>query len=477
MVHHLVHEVAVVRHDDDAALKVLQVLLQDLQSDDVHVVGGLVQNEEVGVLHEHRAQLQATALATGEFVDIVLLLKRSEHEMLQELHGGEVLASAQVHILRHTVHGIYHLHVLVHLHGFLAEVAKLHRFAYDEAPRIWSHKSQKQFQEGALARTVVAHDSHLLIAREVVVEVLQYNQFFPTLACREGLAHVLCLEYLASDIGAVYLQAQFVLLNMALGLLLQFVESLLAVSGLVAACLRRGAHPLQFGAVEVVGTRYLGTCIVYALLAFLQIVGIVATVGVERLVVHLQDDVAHAVQEIAVVGDHEQRYALATQIALEPLYHLQVEMVGGLVQDEQVGVLQEHVGQRHALNLSAGEYAHLAAGVAYLQFAQDLLASYLQVKCLLSVVAVLAGMPEAGIHHGHPVWEMWCLAQVAHLDAAAQHHLSAVGLVHTSQNVQQGGLARTVLRYEAHALTLAYTQRNALKKGLVAYPSGQFCCL
>ena len=72
---------------------------------------------------------------------------------------------------------------------------------------------------------------------------------------------------------------------------------------------------------------------------------------------------------------------------------------------------------------------------------------------------------------------MGCLAQVAHLDAAAQHHLSAVGLVHTSQNVQQSGLARTVLRYEAHALTLAYTQRNALKKGLVAYPSGQFCCL
>ena len=152
-------------------------------------------------------------------------------------------------------------------------------------------------------------------------------------------------------------------------------------------------------------------------------------------------------------------------------------MVGGLVQNEQVGVLQEHVGQRHALHLSAREDTHLAAGVAYLQFAQNLLAPHLQVQRLLRVVAVLAGMPEAGIHHGHLVWEMWCLAQISHLDAAAQHHFSAVGLVHTGQDIEQGGLARTVLRYEAHALPLAYAQRYALKKGLVAYPSGQFCCL
>ena len=88
-----------------------------------------------------------------------------------------------------------------------------------------------------------------------------------------GVADVLGLEDLASDVGAVHLQAQFVLLNVPFGFLLQFVECLFAVSGLMAACLRCGAHPLQFGAVQVVGTRYFCPGIVYAFLAFLQIVG------------------------------------------------------------------------------------------------------------------------------------------------------------------------------------------------------------
>jgi hypothetical protein len=60
----------------------LLILLQNLQGDVIHVVGWLVQNEEIGILHEHSTELEAAALAARQLVDLVLLLQGSEHEML-----------------------------------------------------------------------------------------------------------------------------------------------------------------------------------------------------------------------------------------------------------------------------------------------------------------------------------------------------------------------------------------------------------
>ena len=64
VVHNLVHEVAVVADDDDAAFEVLQVLLENLQGIDVEVVGRLVEHEEVRALHEHGTKVEPTFLAT-----------------------------------------------------------------------------------------------------------------------------------------------------------------------------------------------------------------------------------------------------------------------------------------------------------------------------------------------------------------------------------------------------------------------------
>ena len=52
------------------------------------------------------------------------------------------------------------------------------------------------------------------------------------------------------------------------------------------------AHTVQFLAIQVIGPCYLRPRVVDALLALLQIVGVVAAVGIDRLVVDLQDQVA-----------------------------------------------------------------------------------------------------------------------------------------------------------------------------------------
>ena len=47
----VVEEIAVVAYHHYAAFEVGEILLQDSESHDVEVVGGLVENQEVGALH------------------------------------------------------------------------------------------------------------------------------------------------------------------------------------------------------------------------------------------------------------------------------------------------------------------------------------------------------------------------------------------------------------------------------------------
>ena len=58
------------------------------------------------------------------------------------------------------------------------------------------------------------------------------------------------------------------------------------------------------------------------------------------------------------MGDHEERLIAATEESFEPLNHLEVEVVGGLVEDEQLGFSDEYVGKCHTLALAARELRH-----------------------------------------------------------------------------------------------------------------------
>ena len=74
--------------DDECAGPVVEKVLEHSQRLDVEVVGGLVEQEDVGLLGEHREQLQSAALAAREFTDA------GEGEIAGEpeaLHQGDVL--------------------------------------------------------------------------------------------------------------------------------------------------------------------------------------------------------------------------------------------------------------------------------------------------------------------------------------------------------------------------------------------------
>ena len=160
----------------------------------------------------------------------------------------------------------------------------------------------------------------------------------------KSFRHILALEDLRADIHVARFQTDLSFLNALLGNLLQLIESLLTVAGLMTSGLRHSAHPLQFPSVQVVGPHDFSPCIVDAFLPFLQIIRIVATVSIDGTVVQLQNQVTHLVQEITVVCHHQQCFVPSCQITLQPFNHLQIEMVRGLVENQQVGFCNQHVG-------------------------------------------------------------------------------------------------------------------------------------
>ena len=174
MVNNLVHEISVVAHDDDAAGEVLQVILQNLQRLDVEVVRRLVEDKEVRIAHQYRAEIQLALLAAREFIDVVILLFGSKEKMLQQLRRRILATLTEVDVFGNVSDDVDDLLLLIKLQAVLREIPKLHRVADVEPAAVGRDDAEEHLQECRFAGAVVAHNAHLLETGEVIVKVLQY---------------------------------------------------------------------------------------------------------------------------------------------------------------------------------------------------------------------------------------------------------------------------------------------------------------
>ena len=153
---------------------------------------------------------------------------------------------------------------------------------------------------------------------------------------------------------------------------------------------------------------------------------------------------------------HQQRLVASLQEAFEPLYHRQVQVVGRLVEYQEVGLGNEHVGQRHTLLLAARQLSHRLRQVTYLQLRQNLLG----LQHLLRVTL----MVEAGIEHTLLRVELRRLFEHAHADVATVDDVALVVTLVASQYAEQRRLARTVLGNQADVLSLGHRETDVLEQ-------------
>ena len=122
------------------------------------------------------------------------------------------------------------------------------------------------------------------------------------------------------------------------------------------------AHPLQ---LPLEGALAAGVGLVLLAEPLLLLLEPRAVVALERdapTVVELEDPAGHVVEEVAVVGDGHDRAVVVAQEPLQPGHRLGVEVVGGLVQQQQIGPAQQQAAQGHPTTLTARE--HVDRGVA-----------------------------------------------------------------------------------------------------------------
>ena len=88
---------------------------------------------------------------------------------------------------------------------------------------------------------------------------------------------------------------------------------------------------------------------------------VAAGVGDDRLVVDVRDVRADRVQEVAVVRDGDQHALVLVEEVLEPADRVEVEVVGGLVEQQRLGLAEQRLREQHAQLVAAGELAASAA--------------------------------------------------------------------------------------------------------------------
>ena len=100
-----------------------------------------------------------------------------------------------------------------------------------------------------------------------------------------------------------------------------------------------------------------------ALGLLLQPARVVALVGHALAAIELQRPFGDVVEEVAVVRHQHDAAGILLEIALEPGHRLCIQMVGRLVEQQDVGLGEQQLGQRHAPLLAARELAHF--GIAW----------------------------------------------------------------------------------------------------------------
>ena len=232
--------------------------------------------------------------------------------MLQELRSRQLLSIPQFDHFGYILHDINHLHLFVELETVLRVIAETDSFAHIHRSAVGFDLSHQYFDKSRFTRSVISYNSHLLITRE--------------------------------DIRGLYFQFYVVIVETLLGNLLQFIEGIFTVSGFVSACLRHPAHPVEFRTIEVIGTFYFHAFSLDAFLTFLQIIAVVTFILINLLIVNFDNLRADTIEEITVVRHHQQAQVGATQVVLQPFGHVQVQMVGRLIENQQIRFGDQGVG-------------------------------------------------------------------------------------------------------------------------------------
>ena len=478
---------------DYRAGKVEQGALHHLGAGQVEVVGRLVQNHDRGTGEQALGQGHARLLAARQGADLLLQIHLGELQQGEELVDLPALGTVgQADDVDRVGDGV----VGVQVGEDLVEVRKLHARPPVHAAGVRRFLQGEQAEQRGLAAAVGAdHDDAVAAAQfegQVEEEDLVVVRLAQTLDAAEGIL----------DPQAVVDPGDDILHGFGIGPLLDIGQP--ALERLAGVARRFLAIGDGFGFVHE--QFFLVLELVLQLLDpggfFAHVLGEVARVVLELVVLDLDDAVDDPVQKVAVVGNQDQGAAQLVEPLFQPGQPLDVEVVGGLVEQEHVRVLEEDLGQGGAVAPAAGELLHGpgAVGFAEAELGEHGVDAVLVVPAVNLVHALQEGglaseqavdgpgvgvggegvfdlfqFGVEGVHLGEQgvedrfdrlvAVEFGELGEVADADIFVHLHLALGGLFLAEDEAQQGGLARAVFADQANAVTFIQAEEGVAKDG------------
>ena len=206
-----------------------------------------------------------------------------------------------------------------------------------------------------------------------------------------------------------------------------------------------------------------------------HVVIVVAGIDADLAIVHVGHVGADLVQEVPVVADDDHRALVAVEHVLQPADRIDVQVVGGLVQQQHVGVGEQRLRQQHAQLPAGRDFAHEQVVLVHgdLQAQQEFAgARFGRVAVVFGElgfqvgrahivvfgglwvgvdrVALGHGRPHLGVAHHDHVQHPYLLegelvlAQLAQPHAGFERHVARRGLEVAADDFHEGRLAGTV---------------------------------
>src|SRR5262249_26599500 len=219
----------------------------------------------------------------------------------------------------------------------LVDVRQHDRLTQAERPAVGLLLSGDHAEERRLAGAVRADDADETAARQREIEAADEQPIAVALAQPLGLDHEVAQP--RSGRNGDLRRALALLARLLLG------EELLVVReprlALRLAGPGRHAHPLELALQRAPAAGDLLLLLRQSLLLLRQPGRVVALPWNAGAAIQLQDPARDVVEEVAVVRDRDDRAGVLLEVALEPRHRFRVEVVGGLVEQQQVGLPQE----------------------------------------------------------------------------------------------------------------------------------------
>ncbi len=392
------------RDEQNGALKTLQHFLQHFLGRDVQVIARLVQQQEVGALQSQDSQRQAAAFAAAQCADRLEDIVAAEQVLRQVVArlGGVDLPAA----LQRFDNRVLRAQSLVRL----GKIAHPHPVTEVQLAAQRLHLLQQRLQEGGLSGAVGADQRGALAAfqfqlgsaEEQVAGIadlkfggLQHllpavmGDFQAQVEARRavsrlrqaadnapGLRHANWAGVIQPGLVPAFAAAQ----GRHAKMLHNLQVSAQAAQHTHGAGIRTGAHDIALDESQFLlqaGLFFIEHLALPfpALLALAQIGAVVAAVDFHPAAAHLPDRIDHAVQEIAVVADNQHGARPFAQRFFQPFDGLHIQVVGRLIQDQQIGLFQQQTRQQGARLLPAAQmaYGHIPGGFVQSQALQGAL--------------------------------------------------------------------------------------------------------